>query len=462
MGLRTAITLSAGMLLLAGCTADPGAPARAATYESAACPDDVEVMLVAAHTCGYVVIPRDTGPDLRIFALSVDPPGKPFGGPILETGTDLGMTPSYSGLAPIAERTGRRVVIVDLPGTGHSTPSLNCPEVDALPARTATATEVARAVGSCRARLAAAGVPTSDFTVSALGSDLHDIISALGGRGWVVMAHGTSGRAAATLAAEHPEQVAALVLSSPTYRDETPVRPIVADVARRCAANRGCTARYGDPLRNWTEAIGRARRAPLRIRMQQQTLVMDADHVVAAVRWLVAPAVRGAGQLPALLAELASRRPDTELELYAATALAAPPLCVGYLPRCETGSTIAIGAALSSLCPDVADAPRWQHACAAWGVAADTRPPAPVRNVPTLALIGRYDPFADPTTSRADLARLAPHAFVVEDPNGGHNVLAGECLREVRNSWLVGDPHDPPSHPPCMRLPLAFTETPHA
>ena len=326
MGLRTAITLSAGMLLLAGCTADPGAPARAATYESAACPDDVEVMLVAAHTCGYVVIPRDTGPDLRIFALSVDPPGKPFGGPILETGTDLGMTPSYSGLAPIAERTGRRVVIVDLPGTGHSTPSLNCPEVDALPARTATATEVARAVGSCRARLAAAGVPTSDFTVSALGSDLHDIISALGGRGWVVMAHGTSGRAAATLAAEHPEQVAALALSSPTYRDETPVRPIVADVARRCAANRGCTARYGDPLRNWTEAIGRARRAPLRIRMQQQTLVMDADHVVAAVRWLVAPAVRGAGQLPALLAELASRRPGTELELYAATALAAPPL----------------------------------------------------------------------------------------------------------------------------------------
>jgi hypothetical protein len=44
--------------------------------------------------------------------------------------------------------------------------------------------------------------------------------------------------------------------------------------------------------------------------------------------------------------------------------------------------------------------------------------------------------FAEPTSVRRELAAVLSDALVLEDPAGGHNVLAGDCLRTVRNIWL--------------------------
>ena len=81
---------------------------RRRRHQQVPCPDDVEVLVVPPHTCGFVT-PDPEGPT-RIFVVTVEPPTPTTASPVLETGVDLGMTPAYGGLALIAQRTGRRVV----------------------------------------------------------------------------------------------------------------------------------------------------------------------------------------------------------------------------------------------------------------------------------------------------------------------------------------------------------------
>lgn len=453
------VGLIAAVLLMAACTSDPDPAAGAATaFEAVACPDDVEVLVVPAHECGFVT---KIGSATRIFVVTVEPPEASDLSPILETGTDLGMAPGYGGLAPIAQRTGRRVVIVDLPGTGHSLPSLDCPEVDAIgdPAAGNDQSGLAAAVASCRARIEDQGVDPSSFTPVALGADLYDVMTALDVPRWVVMGHGTTAEAGRQVALAHPDHVEALILDSTVLDQRDPaadVDRVVADVAKLCRADRSCRHRYGDPGRAWRKAQAQLRRAPMEIDVAGTTVVIDADSLARGVRWLVAPASLGAARLPAMLAEAASGRPGTYLRLFAATLTAAPPLCVGELPKCETSERLAIGAVLSAQCPSLAEQPEWVDACAAWGVAAAPEPTGRLRGVPALALYGAFDPFASPAVIRKRLAQRLPDAYVVEYPLGAHNVLGSECARTHRNEWLAGDVHRAPSKPACFFEALDF------
>src|SRR5690606_38332717 len=112
----------AGALGTASCSADGASGAKGEPSSSDAawdwiadCPPDVEVQVVPEHVCGWITAPLGDG-EQELFVVVVEPPEPSDDPPILETGTDLGMAPNYAGLVPIAQRTGRRTVIVALPG----------------------------------------------------------------------------------------------------------------------------------------------------------------------------------------------------------------------------------------------------------------------------------------------------------------------------------------------------------
>ena len=67
---------------------------------------------------------------MRVFLVRVHPPASPRRQPIVVVGDDYAQGVDYVGGAPIAQRTGRVLYLLDQRGTGHSTPSLACPEVD--------------------------------------------------------------------------------------------------------------------------------------------------------------------------------------------------------------------------------------------------------------------------------------------------------------------------------------------
>lgn len=424
-------------------------------FEEITCPDDVEILVVPTHTCGLVA-PESDAPQ-RIFVVVVEPPVPSDASPVLETGVDLGMTPSYGGLAPIAQRTGRRVIIVDLPGTGHSTPSLECPEVEALGDEAAHrgASDMADAVTACRTRLVAAGADIDALTPSRLGEALAAVMTALDVPRWVVMGHGTTAEAGRQLALTHPDRVEALVVDSMVADPSTDVRQVIADIARACRADRACLRRNGDPAVRWQQARRALRREPLLVEVGETTVTIDERTLERGVRWLTAP-VAGPAQLPAFLREAATRTPGHHLQLLAATLSVAPPLCVGYVPKCETDQRLVLGATLSAQCPTAADLEVWSAACRAWGIAMEQHDAVPLTGVPTLALYGGYDPFAPLGTVTERLGALLPEAFRVELAAGGHNVLGVECVRNIRNAWLSRDVSLKPPRAACLSAPPIF------
>ncbi len=457
--MRATVAAAVALVLVAGCSSSTDEqPAGAPVLEQVACPDDVEILVVPTHTCGFVVTVGRSGGELRIFTVAVDPPEANDLAPVLETGTDLGMTPTYGGLAPIAQRTGRRLVLVDLPGTGHSTPSLDCPEVEGLATQPLDA-DIEAAVSACRSRLRTDGVDPTDVTPDQLGEVLHDVMTAYDVSRWVVMGHGSSGTAALDLAGDHPESVEALVLDSVSagYTDpDQSLDDVVADIAARCRDDAGCTKKYGDVRDTWVTAQSALASAPVSTTVEDQEIVVDETGLRHATRWLVGWSSLGPQLLPELLAEAASGRAGRLLTLYAETLTAAPPLCVGYLPKCESSDRVAVGAVLSTLCSSLAASADWAAACGAWGLAAEPASIGPVDAIPALALYGRYDPFSPPDQIRAELARLVPGAYVVEIPTLTHNVLGNECVRTIRNEWLAGAIDAPPSVPSCLSSQLAF------
>ena len=142
-------------LAASGCTGDAVRPDRQGPMGRVVdCPSDVEVVVLPEHSCGIVDLTDGT----QLFFVRVQPPKTPALAPIVETGQDLGTATGFGGLVPIAQRTGREVIIVELPGVGHASPVLACPEVDGLSQAFAedprlTMQPVVDGLGACRDRI---------------------------------------------------------------------------------------------------------------------------------------------------------------------------------------------------------------------------------------------------------------------------------------------------------------------
>ena len=439
--LVAAVALTA---LVAACSHGPSPTGPVAG--SVACPDDVEVFVLAQHSCGMV----DRSDGSQVFFLRVEPPQAPVGDPVLETGNDLGTAPGYGGLVPIAQRTGRELIIVDLPGVGHSLPLLACPAVDGLSAAMATDPAATRpllvdAIGACHART---GV-TLDFGSTAAA--LHDVVDALGLDRVVAMSHGTTGLASLEWAATHPEDLDALVLDTPLVTVADPISRVdqlISDVAAACQDQPDCRGAHPDLEQHWHQALATLAAEPLRVNVSGSLVPIDAEQLRRAVLWVAGGSQRPQA-LPDLIEDASSRTTNGVLGNYAKAVVQGPPLCVGYLPSCAGTPRVAVGALLSLYCPGLLDDPTWREPCHAWGAAEQPLPHGV--STPTLVLTGRYDPFARPEDTRRALGSVVPGAFYVEDPAGSHNVLGGDCMREVRNAWLAGDVTAPPSPPTCLQ-----------
>jgi pimeloyl-ACP methyl ester carboxylesterase len=442
----TAVAALAALIAasLTGCSAEP--EPNSSALRQAPCPDDVAVAVLAKHSCGYV----DRSDGSSVFVLRVSPPEPPTRVPVVITGTDLGTAPDYGGLAPVAQRTGREAIIVDLPGVGHSTPLLTCPSVDGLSSAMAEDAEattplLVEAIGVCRSRF--------DEVVDAAGSAaaLHDVVTALALHQVAALSTGTTGRIALSWAAAHPGDLEALVLDSPLVTQSDPIDDVdhlLHEIALACADQRGCRQDHPRLDDRWRQALDSLKAEPLEVTVEGVTVRIDDEQLRRAALWVAGGTPRSQG-LPDLVEEAARRVTDGGVSQYAAAVVTGPPLCVGHLPKCAGTPRVAVGAVLSLYCPMLVDDPTWQQLCQAWGAKAEKLPDRVT--TPTLVLTGRYDPFAPPDDISRILSDAVPNAFYVEDPAGGHNVLGDSpCVREVRTSWLNGDPAQPPHLPACM------------
>lgn len=486
---RTAAALAGALALsTAACTDDDPAPAaaEASAYADAPCPADVGSLVVGDVICGYLAVPENRAePErmIRLFVVRVPAPdGDPDAEPIFVAGTDIADVPNIAGIAPMAQRTGREVIILDPRGLGHSEPALGCPEVSALAGLTletatddpTTRTEFLRAVSVCHERLTAAGIDVAAYNISEMAADADDLRRALGIQTWNVTTFGTASRITLEMLRSSPDHVRAVLMDSPEWPGLDPRSVAVtgtgdalAAVLGACAEDAQCATAYPVSVDSLSQALELLDRDPVTVTSGQPpndgTVRFDAAMLLRVLRHaLTGDSVGGLYRpeaVPSILDAVLTGRTEALSEL-AAPLIGDDPYCEGYQPRCSLDGRTVTAVDYTVLCHDIApfadpagpsrlaagrvgyaaafgDSP-YLDLCASWPVgAAASEVGEPVTSdVPVLAMVGAFNPHVRPDQVADGLRGLGSLTLLV-DPAGGHNVMPRtDCMLGLRQAFL--------------------------
>jgi pimeloyl-ACP methyl ester carboxylesterase len=488
---RLAAALGTGLLVSAACTGSPEMEFRP-TFRQAPCPADVTDVVLTPVTCGFLTVLENRseveGRAIRLFVTRIQPPGgNPALDPVLVLGIDLGKTPDYAGFAPGAQRVNRELILVDQRGTGHSEPTLACPEVARLGERLVEGrlsdlevrADLQSAVEGCHDRLTGEGIDLSAYNLGEMAADAEDVRRALGIPRWNIASYGSASRVALEVVRRFPDAIRAMWFDTPQFPqvDEVSLgisgtRYALSQISADCAADLVCGGRFPDLLNALREAVVRLDEVPVRVTVADTPAAVAAGHpirvlvdgaaLLRALRGMVSNIDLGmAPVVPALIYR--ALEGDVEVVAYL---LSEEPLCLGYQPVCGA-QPLFEGALFSILCHDqvpFVDAsrltgmaggdPGFQDAfatspylsvCEAWDVGEATsvahRPVS--SDIPMLIFVGGYDAFGPLPIAEQAVASLSG-SFLVDVPYQGHNILGSlDCYRNIRNAWIE-DPTSPP------------------
>ena len=236
---RTAMwtrVIGAALVALAFATAScTGGGAKASfrpTLQWDKCPSDIEIQYFSRHRCGWLTVLQDrsqpAGKTVRLLVVQTWPVGEtPVPGFNSGFGSDLGSGYGYGSTAAGSTRTHHIGFTLELRGTGHSEPSLACPEVDALDPRQARAptgdsslleSTSSRRSRACHDRLTAQGVVPADYDVQNVAQDMDDLRVALGIDRWAFLSsYGTNSRYLFEYLRAFPGRVGGAWMDSPQF-----------------------------------------------------------------------------------------------------------------------------------------------------------------------------------------------------------------------------------------------------
>ncbi len=487
------------VIVSAGCTFDEDAASDAfrPTLTTIECPGEVSAVVLAEMSCGTLTVPahhdRPGSATLELFVARMQPdPGPPDPEPVLSLGGDLGVASDYSTLGLQVDGLGREVIVLDARGTGRSSPSLGCPEVEALPHPPVespvddprTRTEFLAAITACHDRLVSQNVDLTAFDLQEMAADAEDLRIALGIDRWNVLALGTTSRIALEYLRSYPDHLRAVVLDGAEWPGVDPfvesvegTRYAIDQLVSTCEAAPQCRRRAPHLAADIEWLFRRFYERPV---VSDIATVPDIDRTGRVLMdggwfgvWLRArlSGIRPPGTfVPNAIDDLAGGSEDA-IALQAARLLGRQ-LCQGFLPNCWTQLVFSWGIHLSVMCRDVlpftdrgplgelvAGDPAFLEAfgrsphleaCSAWEAGhGDPVVATPVRSdVPTLVIVGRFDPFGSLPYAEQGTSTLT-NSHIVVSPVTGHVATGTEqmvqdfCLVRIRNMWL----DDPTTEP---------------
>ena len=477
----------------AACTGRGAAGSFHPKFESTPCPDDVAAVLVVPIACGYLTVLEDrtagSGRTIRLFVTKIEPVGgTPDPDPVAILTGDIGSTPEYGGLSPHFNRVE---YVIDERGSGHSEPSLACPEVERLAmsllevpiSDQGARGDLTDAVKTCHDRLTDEGIDLGAYTVDEMAADVEDLRRTLGIHEWNLQSWSSSARVMLEVMKDDPDHVRTSVLISPEFPQSDPIggsvtstRYSVDELDAACEAQEACHRKFPDVGRSLSEAISRLDAHPVTLTERGSLAAAEAGHPlhVFVDGGMLLRIVRGAlayeggasiGQLPRILNAVRDGRVPASLLTVAGSITSAPALCVGLFFDCSQPRSD--GTFFSVLCHDelpfvdrdalsssAAGDPAAQEdfvaspyfdVCKAWDVGgADPSAAQPVTSdIPTMFIGGQFDPFSAVPEIRA-ASRTFPNGHVIVTPWETTNPNGSlECPRSIRTAWW----DDPTSQP---------------
>ena len=404
------------------------------------------------------------------------------------------MESDFYGVANMAQRVDREVLLMDQRGSGRSQPSLDCPEIDAVSpmalrdgiGATSSQTSFFAAVSRCRARLTEEGVDLAAYDLPAMAQDGVDLRHALGIDTWGITTYGSMSLVGLEMLREDPAHIDAMVLDSPAFPQEdslttavTSTTSAIKAIFHDCAVRARCAAAYPRLPQTLHRAVGQLDDHPITVSTetpsgQRFDVRVDGAALLRALRTLLRDQT-DASYASEPAATYAAANGDVS-SIVAPLLAFSPAYCAGYLPTCDEAHAVSEGTYLSVVCRDFgwSDGPGeasgstsatrglsnevfatdpWVEACTGWKV-----PPADpsvnqqvTSDIPILILLGRYDPYAAPTVVRPAADTLT-RRWIVVNASGGHNALSQSCMIEIRNAW-IRDPTSPPDRQCLSSIP---------
>jgi pimeloyl-ACP methyl ester carboxylesterase len=468
----------------------------------------VEIQVLPEHSCGYLTVLEDradeNGRTIRLFVLKVLPPEEEHPeDPVFMFGGNIGEAAEIGGVTPLAARVHRVEYVMELRGTGHSSPELSCPEVDALNDDVATAlasdddvrAEFVAAVKACHDRLTAEGVDVAAYDVEQAAADVEDLRRALGIPTWNLGSLGTQSRILLEVLRSFPEHVRSVFLDSPEFPQlPDPEEAVIGthwalqQLADACASVPRCRRAVPDVIRALSRATSRLDAQPAAFVSKDGAIAtstgrplkvrVDGGKFLRVVRSSL-----GLTQFIPMLPLMIAAAAEGKITAPAREIIENDPaFCSGYRPGegCS-GPDFSLGAYLTVLCRDQLPFVDWSaladsfrgdaayetvfgsnpnvDACTVWDVpAANAVMGEPVAgDIPVLIFTGQFDPHS-PTPVAEEAANKLAHANVIEIPGQGHNVLGtGDCAVSIRNAWF-DHPESPPETTSCLgALSVRFT-----
>jgi len=496
----------------------PGTPEvfEKVKYEPADCPQDAVGRIGPGVTCGYLTVPenRTAAPSrpIRLLVVRVSPGEAPSPDPMIALGLDIPWTTNYPGVAPLARRVHREVIMLAQRGSGRSDPSLVCteledladvrlpPEMDDPDAIVDFASKDAflAAVKACHDRLVGEGVDLAAYNLVESAADVEDLRAALGIEEFNLITLGTASRIAFEVMRRHPEHLRSAVFDSPSVPQADMFTEAIVGthaslraLSAECRRDPNCAAAYPDLEAALATAMARLAATPIRATINERDVLLDE---VTVVRWMrTALASKEFGRVPEAIQLFADEANTVPPSTAASNLLSWPILSHGYVGEgaptdVSPGSwdgDFSHGLLYSIACHDqlplvdrenVVEATKnepwyreayldspFQEICELWNVGSgDGSVSEPVvSSIPTLLLVGPFDPFGV-----ADLVREAANSldtsWVVEIPAHSHNVLGYDndpCPLAIRNAW-VDAPTSAPD-PSCVNeIPPVFFPLP--
>lgn len=452
-------------------------------FEQTRCPFDVP--LGAEVDCGMVIVREDRGGDdpndvIRLavavyHSTSADPQPDPViflqGGP--GSGAVADIVKAYDTfIAPILAE--RDLIVFDQRGTGLSQPLLECQEYSRLVERQLRQSffsgdeDPARYINTllaCRDRLTLRGADLAAYTSAASAADVNDIVTALGYEQANLYGASYGTRLAQTVMRDFPGIVRSAVLDSALpleihiYNEQAAKTDYVLNkLFDGCAAHRECNAAYPNLERIYYDLVARLDAEPVSVwgvlASDGRTFNVDVNGVeLTSAVFFAMYASDLIPMAPQMIGDV--RRGDyTWLRIF----LAAPMnlddgLSLGMMlsVNCHEeifATTPAEITAANDAYPNTAafgksallgSAEAHYALCEQWGAAPfDPREVEPVTSpIPTLILVGEYDPATPPAFGR-QVAENLPNSFFFEFPGRGHTSSIGvrECPFEMALAFL--------------------------
>jgi pimeloyl-ACP methyl ester carboxylesterase len=450
-------------------------------FEEARCP--MELPADMPVDCGYLVVPEDRsqpdGTQVRLaVAIIRSSAAQPAPDPLFYLEGGPGGTAMYTLDLWLSSRfvEQRDVVVFDQRGTGHSTPSLNCPEVSEWSySRFLSSPDgfLRKQILRCHSRLLDEGVNLAMYNSAANAADLNDLRRTLGYEQINLLGISYGTRLALTTMRDQPQHIRSVVLDSTYPPDVNLFAEQSTNTVRAfdalfdgCAADAECNAAYPNLRNEFYHLVERLNEQPVNVPMSEYGIsgggmLTFSGHDLTGLIFLAMYDTNLIPLLPQLIFELANNDSQMLASLVALTfsglhhapawANTADGFSEGmyYSVQCHEEMPFSDDAEVAAAIENASVLQDYfihgfemdRTMCRIWKVhEASNNENKPVQSdIPTLVLAGQYDPITPPAWGQQAAESLS-NSFFYEFPGFGHGVSIDDACPESITQAFLNNP----------------------